>query len=63
MEEIYMKDITQLIIHEGEYVKMYKDPGFYTIDFYPIVSIRIPEDQIKNVTKDLDKIIKNINKR
>jgi len=57
-----MENITQFIIHEGDFVKMYKDPGFYTIDFYPIVNIRIPEDQIKQVIKDLEKIIIKIKK-
>lgn len=55
-----MEDITQHIIYDGKSVKMYKDPGFYTIDFYPLVSIRIPEDEIKNVFKDLNKINKKI---
>ena len=55
-----MENITQLIIHDGKYVKMYKDPGFYTIDFYPLVSLRIPEDEIKHIIKDLKEIIKKI---
>ena len=56
-----MENINQSIIHEGKVVKLYKDPGFYTIDFYPLVCIRIPEDEIKNVIKDLKSIIKKLN--
>ena len=55
-----MEDIRQLIIHDGKFVKMYKDPGFYTLDFYPLVNIRIPDDEIKNVIKDLNEIVKKL---
>jgi len=55
-----MENINQAIIHRGKAVRLYKDPGFYTVDFYPLVCIRIPEDEIKNVIKDLKSIIKKL---
>jgi len=44
-------------IFNGKAVSIWKEPGIYVLDF-PIVSIRISEDQIKEVIKDFEKIIK-----
>lgn len=54
-----MKEIIQPMIHDGKSVKAWKDPGIYTLDFCP-VSIRIPEDDIKDVIGDLELITKKI---
>ena len=55
-----MEDIIQADIHDGKSVKAWKEPGLFTLEFYPLVSIRIAEDQMDDVVKDLEKIIKKI---
>ena len=56
-----MEEKIQTYLHDGKVVKAWKEPGLYIIDF-PSVSVRVSEDDIKEVLKDFSKIVKAIKK-
>ena len=56
-----MEETIQEYLHDGKSVKAWKEPGIYIIDF-PSVSVRVAEDDIKEVLNDFSKIVKAIKK-
>ncbi len=56
-----MKTKINSLIFEGKSVSMWKEPGIYILDF-PVVSLKIADDQVEEVIEDLKKIIKSLNK-